>query len=300
MRFLHRHLGLLLLPLLPVLALGAPPAPAPAPVPTAPELLALSRPLVIAHRGWSGIAPENTLPAFQLALDAEADLVELDYHHTADGVPVVLHDPTLKRTTDAAARWPGGDLAASARPLEELRALDAGAWFHPRFAGTAVPTLAESLDLIQPRSVTLIERKAGDAATLAALLRQRGLINRVVVQSFDWNYLRALHAELPDQVLGALGPRGRADGQPLTPEEKILGPAHLDEIAALGARLAVWSRDVTRDSVTAAHARGLKVFVYTIDDPALARSLLALGVDGIITNQPARLWRTMASPAPTP
>lgn len=265
-------------------------------VPTALELLTLKRPLVIAHRGWSGIAPENTLPAFRLALDSEADLVELDYHHSADGVPVVIHDPTLKRTTDASVRWPEGNLAVSARTLDEIRALDAGTWFHPSYAGTAVPTLAEALDSIQPRSVTLIERKAGDATTLAALLRERALVNRVIVQSYDWDYLRALHTELPDQVMGALGPRGRSDGQPLTPEDRLLGPSHLDEIAALGARIAVWSRDVTRDSIVAAHARGLKVFVYTIDDPVALRVLVALGVDGIITNQPARAWRSLALP----
>lgn len=286
--------SLLLLGLLPLVL----PSAAHGATPSAPELIAAPRPLVIAHRGWSGIAPENTLPAFQLALEAEADLVELDYHHSADGVPVVMHDTTLARTTDAAARWPGGGLAVAARTLEEMRTLDAGAWRHARFAGTAVPTLAEALALIQPAGMTLIERKAGDAATLARLLREHALVNRVVVQSFDWAYLRALHAELPDQVLGALGPHGRADGRPLTPEEKILGPAHLDEIAALGARVAVWNRDVTRDSVTAAHARGLKVWVYTVDDPAEIRRLLGIGVDGIITNQPARAWRTLATPQP--
>jgi len=266
----------------------------------AEHLLELSRPLVIAHRGWSGIAPENTLPAFQLALQAGADLVELDYHHTADGVPVVIHDATLKRTTDAAARWTGDGLRLTARTLAELRPLDAGAWFHPRFAGIAAPTLSEALDLIQATGVTLIERKAGDAATLARLLRERGLVNRVIVQSFDWDYLRALRAELPGQVLGALGPRGRADGRPLTPEERILGPAQLDEIAALGGRIAVWSRDVTRNSIIAAQARGLKVWVYTIDDPALFRALVALGVDGVITNEPARAWRTLATTGQPP
>ena len=268
--------------------------------PTAPDLIATSRPLVIAHRGWSGIAPENTLPAFQLALHATADLVELDYHHSADGVPVVMHDTTLARTTDAAARWPKGDLHVSARPLVELQTLDAGAWFHPRFAGTTVPTLAEALAAIQPSGVTLIERKDGDAATLARLLRDRDLVNRVIVQSFDWEFLRALRAELPDQVVGALGPRGRADGRPLTPEERELGPAHLDEIAALGARVAVWSRDVTPASIAAARARGLAVWVYTIDDPATMRALFALGVDGLITNEPARAWRVLATPAPRP
>lgn len=259
--------------------------------PAAPDLIATPRPLVIAHRGWSGIAPENTLPAFQLARHAAADLVELDYHHSADGVPVVMHDTTLGRTTDAATRWPGGDLHVAARTLAELRTLDAGAWFHPRYAGTAVPSLAEALDAIQPAGTTLIERKAGDAATLARLLRERDLVNRVVVQSFDWDFLRALHAELPEQVLGALGPHRRADGQ----APAALDPAQLDAIAATGARVVVWNREIDAASVAAAHARGLKVWIYTIDNPAEMHRLLALGIDGIITNQPALAWFALAT-----
>lgn len=255
------------------------------------ELIATSRPLVIAHRGWSGIAPENTLPAFQLAIEAESDLVELDYHHSSDGVPVVIHDPTLARTTDASGRWPGETLTLASRSRSDLEPLDAGTWFHPRFAGTRLPTLEEALEFIQRSSITLIERKAGDAATLARILRDRKLENRVIVQSFDWDFLRALRTELPDQILGALGPRGRT----ATPADRMLGPAQLDEIVAVGARVAVWNQDINRASVTAAHARGLKVWVYTIDDPGAMRRLLELGVDGIISNQPARVWRTLAT-----
>lgn len=265
--------------------------------PPASELISTPRPLVIAHRGWSGIAPENTLPAFELALRAGADLVELDYHHSADGVPVVIHDSTLGRTTDAVARATKDNLHVAAWTLGELKQLDAGAWFHARFGGTPLPTLAEALELVRARGLTLIERKAGDAATLAALLRERDLVNRVVVQSFDWDYLRALRTELPDQVLGALGPRGRPD-RPLTPEERVLSATHLDEIAAIGAQVAVWSRHLTRDSMAAARARGLKVWVYTINDPAVMRELIELGVDGIITDEPARAWRALAESGP--
>ncbi len=266
--------------------------------PTPAELLLQSpRPLVIAHRGYPAAAPENTRPAFELALLAGADLIELDYHHSRDGVPVVMHDPTLDRTTDAAVKWGAPGQRVAGRTAAELQTLDAGAWFHPRFAGTPPPLLAEALDLIRRGGVTLIERKAGDAATCVRLLRERQLVNRVVVQSFDWDYLRDFHALIPEQVLGALGPRGRADGRPLTAEEKILGSAHLDEIAALGARVVVWSRDLTRESVAQAHARGLRVWVYTIDGSV--PEFLALGVDGFITNHPPLLWKALAArPAP--
>jgi len=271
---------------------GADPSPA-------GQLLQSDRPLIIAHRGFPAAAPENTLPAFELALLSGADLVELDYHHSRDGVPVVLHDPTLDRTTDAAVQWGGTGLRAADRTAAELQSLDAGAWFHPRFAGTPPPRLTEALDLIQRSGVTLIERKAGDAATCVELLRDRQLVNRVVVQSFDWDYLRDFHALVPEQVLGALGPRWRSDGRPLTAEEKILDPAQLEEIAALGARVVVWSCDLTRESVTEAHARGLRVWVYTINEPALALELLALGVDGLITNHPPLLWKTLATAPPS-
>lgn len=151
------------------------------------HLLDLKRPLVIAHRGDSAAAPENTLPTFAQALTTGADLVELDYHHSRDGVPVVMHDHTLDRTTDAVARWGRKDVRVEDTDVADLQTLDAGAWFGPAFAGTRVPLLTEALATIQRGSVTLIERKAGDAATCARLLRERGLINHVVVQSFDWD-----------------------------------------------------------------------------------------------------------------
>lgn len=253
-------------------------------MPPALQLLDLTRPLVIAHRGDSAVAPENTLPAFAQALTTGADLVELDYHHSRDGVPVVMHDPTLYRTTDAVVRWGRTDIRIDQTTAADLQTLEAGAWFGPAFAGTRVPLLTEALDAIQRGSVTLIERKTGDAATCAKLLRERSLINRVVVQSFDWEFLRALHALLPELALGALGPTG---------QEKSLNPAHVAAVKELGASVIVWSEAVTPEGIQAAHEGGLKVWVYTIDDPEKARALVARGVDGIITNKPALIRQTL-------
>lgn len=262
----------------------------------AEALLAGSRPLVIAHRGYSSAAPENTLVSFRLALAAGADLVEFDYHHTRDGVPIVIHDSTLDRTTDAVARWGGKALRVADRTVAELGELDAGRWFDGR-SGVRLPLLAETLDLIcSGGSVPLIERKAGDAATLARLLRERGWVNRVVVQSYDWNFLRELHEQLPQQVLAALGaPHERRPGAaPLRdgqPDE-----AAWSELAACGVRAIVWDRGLTAASIAAAHARGLKVWIYTIDDPALVRELRTRGADGFITNNAAILWKTLGEP----
>lgn len=252
--------------------------------PPALRVLQAGRPVVIAHRGDSAVAPENTLPAFASALRLGADLIELDYYHSRDGVPIVMHDHTLDRTTDAVARWGRKDVRIEQTAAADLQTLDAGAWFSAAFAGTRVPLLTEALDTIQRGSVTLIERKAGDADTCAKLLRERGLINRVVVQSFDWEFLRALHALEPEQALGALGPTG---------QEKAMNPAHVVAVKELGASVIVWNEAVTPEGIRAAHDGGLRVWVYTIDDPEKARALVALGVDGIITNKPALIRQTL-------
>src|SRR6266852_704326 len=186
------------------------------------------RPLVIGHRGFCSIAPENTLPSFELAISAGADLVELDYRHTADGVPVVIHDAELDRTTDAQRRWKERHVKVAAKTVAQIKSLDAGSWFDAKYAGAKVPTLAEALDAIFHRPcsrrreeaelrgfhgrppphvggydplaaakdhgpLALIERKAGDPATCLGVLRETRLIKRVIVQSFDWDFLRALH-----------------------------------------------------------------------------------------------------------
>lgn len=260
------------------------------------DLVQGHRPLIIAHRGYSSMAPENTLPSFKLAVAAGADFVELDSHHSKDGVPMVMHDYTLDRTTDATNHWHAAKIGLASKTVAELKTLDAGKWFDAKYAGTKLSNLVEALDAIQGGgSMTLIERKEGDPATMAKLLTEKKLINRLVVQSFDWQFLREFHALQPDQVLGALGaPAKLADGSKPTNKDKSLNAQWLDELAKTGAKVAVWSKDVTKDAVALAHQRGLKVWVYTIDDPKLANELLNMGVDGLITNNTGLLWKTLA------
>lgn len=240
------------------------------------------------------MAPENTLPSFERGVLSGADMVELDYHHTRDGALVVLHDYTLDRTTDATQRWSRTQIKVSETTLAELRQLDAGKWFKRPQTGVTLPTLEEAVNVIQRGSVTLIERKAGDAATGVKFLADRQLINQVIVQAFDWDYLREFHRIEPRQVLGALGPPSSRAGKKLTDAEKALGPAWLDEIRSLGAQAAVWNKQVDAAAVKAAHERGLKVWVYTVNDQAAAQALFAMGVDGIITDNPAIVWKTLA------
>lgn len=155
------------------------------------NLLGRKRPLVIGHRGYCAVAPENTLPSFQLALDARADLVEMDYQHSKDGVPVVIHDHIFDRTTDARKKWKRRRIKVSRVTAAEIQTLDAGKWFDAKFAGTKVPLLSEALDFICGNGgVALIEHKSGDSGTLAKLLRERNFINTVAVISFNWKFLR--------------------------------------------------------------------------------------------------------------
>jgi glycerophosphoryl diester phosphodiesterase len=258
-------------------------------------LIASQRPLVIGHRGYCQFAPENTLPSFQLALAAGADLVELDYYHSLDGKLVVIHDHELDRTTDATNRWAQKKILVETKTAAELQSLDAGSWFDPKYAGTKIPLLAEALDTIQQGAVTLIERKGGAPAGCIQLLRDKNLVNKVVVQSFDWEYLRAYHEQEPAQVLGALGPPGRlADGTPSSGKPKELSAAWLDQLEKTGAKVAVWSDKVSRETVQLAHQHGLRVWVYTIDDPMRANELLDMGVDAIITNNTSLIWKAIA------
>lgn len=250
---------------------------------TASELIKGDRVLVIAHRGDSGSHPENTLPAFESAVKIGSDLVELDYVHTSEGTPLVIHDSTLDRTTDAVAQWGGKNIAVKKKTLAETQTLDAGSWFDQRFAGTKLPTLEESIDVIQDGSTTLIERKGGDAKTCVKLLKQKNLIDSVVVQSFDWRYLRACRKLSPDLVLGALG-------------FDEVTPRKVEEIASMDVQAVGWSHnDLDRRWIEEFHKRGLKVWAYTVDDLKRVDELIDAGIDGIITNQPALVKEYLAS-----
>jgi glycerophosphoryl diester phosphodiesterase len=256
---------------------------------TAPalELLTATRPLLIGHRGYCARAPENTLPSFQLGVAAGAELVELDFHQSKDGTLFAIHDATLDRTTDARRHWKKRNIRISDRTAAEIETLDAGSWFDGRFAGAKIPRLSEALDLICGSGrVALIEHKSGDAASCVRLLREQKLINRVVVISFDWSYLREFNRLEPTQVLGALGrPTHLTNGRKPAWQSKSLSSRWLDALPDTGARIAVWNKQVTKASVAEAHARGLKVWIYTVNDVALARQLLDAGVNGIITNE---------------
>jgi glycerophosphoryl diester phosphodiesterase len=123
--------------------------------------------LIIAHRGASKFAPENTLPAIQKAIDLGVDYVELDVRHTSDGIPVLMHDRTIDRTTSGS-----GEIAQIS--LAELRELDAGSWFHERFQGTRVPTLEEALTLMRGKICALWDPKGKPSQAAVDLFKELG------------------------------------------------------------------------------------------------------------------------------
>lgn len=246
-------------------------------------VMRMERVAVIAHRGDSRVAPENTLPAFEAAVRLGVNLVELDYLHTADGVPVAFHDETLDRLTDARALWGGEKIPLASKSLAELKTLDAGRWFGSQFAGTRIPTLSEAIDAILAGSLPLIERKAGDAATFVELIERKQCLGRVAVMAFDWDYLAECHRLCPYLTLGALG-------------EKELTSRQLDEIQALGASFVGWNNDyLTKAHIDAIHARGLRAWVWTVDDPQRAEQLIDWGINAITSNVPAVIKDVVAA-----
>lgn len=252
-----------------------------------------AEPIVIAHRGYSAIAPENTLAAFALALRHGAELVELDCYDSKDGVPMVFHDRNLDRTTDVRKKCKRRRLKICDRESDELQTLDAGSWFDASFAGQRIPTLAEALSLICSQSMAVVEHKAGDAKTLAKTLRAGNWLNRVVVISFDWKFLRDLHELEPKVMLGALGPPARLTNgrRPIHVRRGLA--ARLKELKKTGAKVAVWNRRLSSRGVRLARAQGIAVWVYTVNNARLAKRLMRMGVTGIITNEVERIRNTM-------
>jgi len=227
--------------------------------------------LVIAHRGRSGVFPENTMAAFRAAIPAGADFFELDAHLSADGVPVVLHDADLRRTA-------GVDRRVQELSLEEIRRLDVGAWKDARFRGEPLPTLEEALGFAKDRINVMIELKSGNPGLpekAVEIVRRLEMRRQVVVASFDEQYIRRVK-EL-DPGLRTLGLQSGI--QEWEREDEAMADI-------LGCST---GQPITAELLRSVHKRGMLVWVWTVDDPAEMERLATLGVDGIITNYPERI-----------
>ena len=250
------------------------------------------KPRVIGHRGAAGAAPENTVASFEWAVADGADIVEIDVHATRDGQIVVIHDDTVDRTTDGVG-------AVKEMSLAELKRLDAGYRFpgdggdYPfRGRGVAIPTLAELLHRLRDIKA-IVEIKQSDPpivdGVLGAVLRA-GKENDVLLATERDDVMRDIRAALGPNASIATGfchgevaafidrlSRGALAGY------RPPGGAFQVPPAFAGVEL------ITPASIRAAHALGLELYVWTINDPAEIKRLLELGVDGIISDYPARV-----------
>ncbi len=243
-------------------------------------------PFLIAHRGSSATVPENTLAAFESALEAGAEVLECDVQMSRDGVAIVMHDPKVDRTTD-------GSGAIRDLGWDHIRRLDAGypSRFGSSFAGQRVPRLEELFELAKGRAAVFVEIKPealADAegrieASVVAAARGTGMMDSVGVLSFAPRALQRVRAEAPEFPLGLVFRWWR---QRRMVEETLAAAA--DYLVAYTPRLFSDPTIVPR-----AHDAGLRVGAYVADSPELVAGLLQHGVDGIATNRVGDLLPTL-------
>jgi glycerophosphoryl diester phosphodiesterase len=244
------------------------------------KLTTFKRPLIIAHRGYRAKYPENTLAAFSAALDIGVKMIELDVMLTRDRKMVVIHDATLERTTD-------GHGQVNSYTLQELKELDAGSWFHPRFAGERLPALDQVLDLVSDRTLLNIEIKSNayeahhppDAieTQVVELVRRKNALTSVLISSFEWKILENV-ASMEDAPAIALISKYPAEG----------------DNVKLCIRLKAFSwhpncRELQYDQVKIMREQGIRVFPYNVDSPGEYQRMIQMDVDGIITSDPRLL-----------
>lgn len=239
---------------------------------------------VAGHRGGKDGAPENTMPAFELALQSKVDFIETDLQLTSDGVPVLMHDFTLDRTTD-------GSGPVWNTTWKQLKTLDAGSWFDVAYAGTRVPRLEDLLDIVRPSDKRVILELKGSwndeqLRPVVDEIRSHGLQERVMIAGFDITSLAAAE-------------RMGAEIQRVIIIHDVVGdPAVL--AATCGAVAIVTSKEfllADPEAVERVHDAGLGIMIYTLNSSKTWSEAIALGVDGIITDKPLELDLWLATGA---
>ncbi|MFC8853502.1 glycerophosphodiester phosphodiesterase [Streptomyces sp. NPDC057144] len=260
-------------------------------VTSTPAQAATDGPDVIAHRGSSGMAPENTAAAIDLAVRQRADHVEIDVQRTKDGKLVNFHDCTMERTTDIEDLYPGRpSYRVSDFTWNELRQLDAGSWFHPDYAGEPIITLDTVIRHLQHTRTGLLAEisPCGQYGTTIATdladhlngkpdyVRKALARRQLAVQSFETDDARAFHTAMPDVPIGIL------DADRPTETELVELSQWADQINP--------QHTVTDQTlVDRIHQLGMDINVWTVDEPGAIRKMTTLGVDGIITDYPQTL-----------
>ncbi|MBI3603875.1 MAG: hypothetical protein HY205_05455 [Nitrospirae bacterium] len=262
---------------------------------------ALSLPLIIAHRGASGLVPENTALAVAAAIVLGADMVEVDARLARDGQLVIFHDPSLGRTARF-SRHPShitrhGSIRIADMTLDEIGGLDAGSWYGRDFAGLRIPTVMEILTLCAGRIALNIEVKVDREATLATreqivaqldrVLRAQPRLwtsNSVLISSADHPLLQLVRNVMPKTALGLLA-QADADGTAAWLSNALHAA---DRLEAFSLHLP-WPLVTPALMATLRRRKRLKLFVYTVNSVSRMRRLMADGVDGLFTDHPERL-----------
>lgn len=234
--------------------------------------------MAIAHRGASSYAPENTFAAFDLAIEMGARHLELDVHFSSDGHLVVIHDDTVDRTTD-------GSGPVTSRSLAALTALDAGAWFDPRFKGERIPTLGAVLERYWGAHlhVELKGHSAGLAQRAVDMIRSSGIATNVTITSFQKAKLEETRAYAPELPTGWLV--GEVSGA-VVAQARAMGLTQLCPRAGA----------VTPELVSRLHAEGLVVRAWGVATEDLMRQVVTAGADGMTVNFPDKLLAYLATP----
>lgn len=246
--------------------------------------------MMAAHRGDKDCRPENTLPAFLHAIELGADGIETDLHQTKDGEIVMMHDMRVDRTTDGSGR-------VCDMTLEELRALDAGAWFDERYRGTRIPTFAEFLDLVAPHEGLLLNLEIKDyphelgdfayrtADKIVAMVEQWGIGDRVMFNSFSWEMLKYLHETYPAYPLHGFYPKTMMG----KPNENVY--AYLTYVCLFAPK----REDGTRPLCTEEEFREVKQTLgcepcvcFGVDTPELMQGAIDRGTTMFTCNDPER------------
>ncbi|MFT6964724.1 MAG: glycerophosphoryl diester phosphodiesterase [Flammeovirgaceae bacterium] len=246
--------------------------------------------LVIAHRGASGYAPENTLASIRKGLEMKADMVEIDIHLSKDGEVMVIHDATLERTTNGTGK-------VQSQIVEELKKLDAGTWFSKDFSEEKIPTLQEVIDLVDGQATLLIELKnesktgfyEGLVEKTLQIIDENNAKSWCILQAFDSKYLQEItdskrnfdkNFEFHKLIMDDFSPL------PLYIDTKTkLG--YLDKSIGFKAINSYFIL-LNEEKVKKVQSEGFKVFTYTVNEEADMRRIISFGVNGIITNYPDR------------
>lgn len=236
-------------------------------------------PLVIAHRGASSLAPENTMAAVNAALRLGVDVVEVDVHRSSDGQLVVIHDDTVDRTTN-------GQGAVNRLTLAEIKALDAGSWFESSFENERIPTLREVMETVRNKATLLIELKGKRTEVRTAeLVQELGMADQVIIQSFDFRQIQKVKEKAPEIPTVFLVRTPEHNSEPKRAASWMANTA--DYVGADG--IAVRHTSYTSELAKLASERGLDLYVWTVNEKSQFRRFIKAGVQGIITDRPQDL-----------